>query len=217
VHIDRQRERLQDRIATLATLLEGAFVATINAPAAPAAAGAACREWIHDDIAATVRDLEADAIQFLARYRPVANDLQFVTTMLGCCADLQVAAVATCGLDALLQTLDRQAAAAAVPSFDRLAACVSVVVALAADAVGTWDTEAFDRIRESRAEVTEVRERLRKEIAAGVVARRLDAEHLIGLDTAACMLERVAAATASCARRLGRGRAVRVCGQGVAT
>lgn len=209
MHIDRQRERLRERVATLATLLEGALVATIAVPAAAVAAGSARRGVIHDDIAAVARDLQADAIEFLARYRPVATDLQFATTVLGCCADLQVAAVATCGLDALLQTLDREAAVLAVPSFDRLAACVGVVVSLAADAVGEWDAEASDAIRDSHAEVADVRERIRGEIAAGVIARRLDPEHLVGVDAAACMLERVAAATAACVRRLARGRVVR--------
>lgn len=209
MQIDRQRERLRERVATLATLVEGALVATVAAPATAAAAGSARRGVIHDDIAAVARDLQADAIEFLARYRPVATDLQFALTVLGCCADLQVAAVATCGLDALLQTLDRKAASLAVPSFDRLAACVGVVVSLATDAVGEWDAEVSDAIRNSHAEVTDVRERLRSEIAAGIIARRLDPEHLVAVDTAACMLERVAAATAACVRRLSRGQVVR--------
>jgi phosphate uptake regulator len=204
MHIEQHRERLRDRIALQATLLEGAYVTAV-ATAADRAAGPSGRTAIlHDDMVSVAQEVQAEATEFLVRFRPVASDLHFATTVLGCCADLQAAAVATARIDALHGDVERRVARAALPSLDRLASCAYVVVSLMADAVAEWDPAAVDAVTEAQGEVVAVREKLRGEVAAAVVRMEADADTVLRIDTVACLLERIAAVSAACTRRLSR-------------
>lgn len=204
MHIDQHRERLKERIALQATLLENAFVSAVAAFADRPAVPRGRLAMLHDDIVGLAQELHAEATMFLVRFRPVASDLQFATTVLGCCADLQVAAVAAARVDAMSGDAERRAAKQAVPSLDRLASCVYVVVSLMSDAVTEWDSSAVDAVTEAQGEATAVRERLRSEVAAAVVRKEVDADAVMRIDAIACLLERVAAVSAACTRRLAR-------------
>jgi len=204
MHIDQHRGRLRDRIALQATLLEGAYVAAVAAAADRADAPSGRTAMLHDDMVDVAQEVQAEATEFLVRFRPVASDLQFATTVLGCCADLQVAAVAAARIDTLHGEVERRVARAAVPSLDRLASCVYVVVSLMADAVAEWDPSAVDAVAEAQSEVAAVREKLRGEVAAAVVRPEADAATVLRIDTIACLLERIAAVSAACTRRLSR-------------
>ena len=94
MHIDQHRERLRERIALLAALVEGAYVATIASASERSVAPSGRMALLHDDIVSLSQEVQAEATQFLVRFRPVASDLHFATAALGCCADLQVAAIA---------------------------------------------------------------------------------------------------------------------------
>jgi phosphate uptake regulator len=204
MHIDQHRERLRDRIALQATLLEGAYVAAVAAAADRADGPSGRTAMLHDDMQSVAEEAQAEATEFLVRFRPVASDLHFATSVLGCSADLQAAAVAAARIDVLHGDVERRVARAAVPSLDRLASCVYVVVSLMADAVAEWDPSAVDAVTEAQGEVAAVREKLRGEVAAAVVRLEADADTVLRIDTIACLLERIAAASAACTRRLSR-------------
>lgn len=204
MHIDQHRERLRDRIALQATLLEGAYVAAVAAATDRADGPSGRTALLYDDVVTVAQEVQAEATEFLVRFRPVASDLQFATSVLGCCADLQAAAVAAARIDALHGELERRVARAALPSLDRLASCVYVVVSLMADAVAEWDPLAVDAVAEAQGEVAAVREKLRGEVAAAVVGMEGDADTVLRIDTIACLLERIAAVSAACTRRLSR-------------
>jgi len=73
-----------------------------------------------------------------------------------------------------------------------------------ADAVAEWDPSAVDAVAEAQSEVAAVREKLRGEVAAAVVRPEADAATVLRIDTIACLLERIAAVSAACTRRLSR-------------
>ncbi len=95
-------------------------------------------------------------------------------------------------------------AKSAVPSLDRLAACVYVVVSLMVKALNEWDPSAVDSVGEARNEALVVREQVRGEVAEAVVREAADADVVMRIDALACLLERIAAVSASCIRRLAR-------------
>jgi phosphate uptake regulator len=204
MHIDQHRERLRERIALLAALVEGAYVATIASASERSVAPSGRMALLHDDIVSLSQEVQAEATQFLVRFRPVASDLHFATAALGCCADLQVAAVAAARVDAVGGETEWALAKSAVPSLDRLASCVYVVVSLMVDAVNEWDPSAVDAVGEARNEAVVVREQVRAEVAEAVVRAGLDADAVMRIDAIACLLERIAAVSAACTRRLAR-------------
>jgi phosphate uptake regulator len=204
MHIDQHRERLRERIALLAALVEGAYVATIASASEPPALPSGRVALLHDDIVGLSQEVQAEATQFLVRFRPVASDLHFATVALGCCADLQVAAVAAARADEMGGEIAWALAKSAVPSLDRLASCVYVVVSLMVDAVNAWDPSAVDAVGEVRNEVVVIREKVRAEVADAVVREGTDADVVMRIDAIACLLERIAAVSASCTRRLAR-------------
>lgn len=204
MHIDRQRERLRDRVATLATLVERAFVTTFASASEQAMVPSERLIDIQDDIVGLAHSTHADAIEFLVRFRPVATDLQFVTTALGCSADLQVAAVAIDGVAGLWERLEPTRNADLVPSLDRMMACTHAVVSMASDAIGSWDARGYEAIRAARGDLRAVRELVRSEVAKAAMRPTAPVEGLLDADTASCLLDRVAAASAACVRRLTR-------------
>ena len=204
MHIDRQRERLRDRVATLATLVERAFVTTFASASEQAMVPSERLIDIQDDIVGLAHSTHADAIEFLVRFRPVATDLQFVTTALGCSADLQVAAVAIDGVAGLWERLEPTRNADLVPSLDRMMACTHAVVSMASDAIGSWDARGYEAIRAARGDLRAVRELVRSEVAKAAMRPTALVEGLLDADTASCLLDRVASASAACVRRLTR-------------
>lgn len=204
MHIDQHRERLRERIALLAALVEGAYVATIASASEPPVVPSGRIALLHDDIVSLSQEVQAEATQFLVRFRPVASDLHFATAALGCCADLQVSAIAAARADEIGGELEWALAKSAVPSLDRLAACVYVVVSLMVDAMNEWDPSAVDAVGDAWNEALVVREQVRGEVADAVVRAEMDVDAVMRIDAIACLLERIAAVSASCTRRLAR-------------
>lgn len=204
MHIDQHRERLRERIALLAALVEGAYVATTASGSEPPVAASGRMAILHDDIVTLSQEVQAEATQFLVRFRPVASDLHFATAVLGCCADLQVAAVAAARADEMGGEHEWALAKSAVPSLDRLVSCVYVVVSLMVDALNEWDPSAVDAVGEARNDAILVREQVRDEVAKAVVRAGSDADLVMRIDAIACLLEQITAMSVSCTRRLAR-------------
>ena len=204
MQIDQHRERLRERIALLAALVEGAYVATIVSASEPPVVASGRMALLHDDIVSLSQEVQAEATQFLVRFRPVASDLHFATAVLGCCADLQVAAIAAARADEIGGEVAWALAKLEVPSLDRLVSCVYVVVSLMVDAVNEWDPSAVDAVGEARNEAIVVRDKVRAEVADAVVRAEMDGDAVMRIDALACLLERIAAVSASCTRRLAR-------------
>lgn len=204
MHIDQHRERLRERVALLAALVEGAYVATIASASERPVTPSGRMALLLDDIVSLSQEVQAEATQFLVRFRPVASDLHFATAALGCCADLQVAAIAAARADEIGGEQEWALAKSTVPSLDRLASCVYVVVSLMVDAVNEWDPSAVDAVGEARNEVVVIREKVRAEVADAVVRDGVDADAVMRIDAVACLLERIAAVSAACTRRLAR-------------
>jgi hypothetical protein len=61
-----------------------------------------------------------------------------------------------------------------------------------------------DAVGEARNEAVVVREQVRAEVAEAVVRAGLDADAVMRIDAIACLLERIAAVSAACTRRLAR-------------
>jgi hypothetical protein len=61
-----------------------------------------------------------------------------------------------------------------------------------------------DAVGEARNEVVVIREKVRAEVADAVVREGVDADAVMRIDAVACLLERVAAVSAACTRRLAR-------------
>lgn len=204
MHIDQHRERLCERLSLLATLVESAFVTTMASAAERSFLEGGRLAIIHDEIASLALAIHAEAVEFLVRFRPVATDLQFATTTLACCADLQVAAVAIEGFAGLMGRVDPSTFSESVPSIDRMASCVHTVVSLAADAIAERDGSAYEAVRELHADAAAVRELVRHEVTVAVIRPQAAIDRLIEVDAAGCMLERIAAVAAACVRRLAR-------------
>jgi len=202
MQIDQHRARLRERLSRLATLVEAAFVATIASAAERRLVPLGRLPTLHDDIAALAHEIHVDAVEFLVRFRPVATDLQFAATVLACSADLQMSAVAIDGLAGLVDGIDVPTVADSVPALDRLMSSAHVVVSLATDAICEWDAAAHDAVRTACDHARALRERIRAEVAAGVVRPQAAVERLLDADAAGCLLERIAAAAAACVRRL---------------
>jgi phosphate uptake regulator len=208
MQIDQHRAQLRERLARLATLVEAAFVATIASAAERRLVPLGRLPTLHDDIAGLAHEIHLDAVEFLVRFRPVATDLQFTATVLACSADLQVSAVAIDGLAGLVASLDEPAVADHVPALDRLMSSAHVVVSLATDAICEWDAAAHDAVRTGCDQAQTLRERIRDEVAAGMMRPQAAVERLLDADAAGCLLERIAATSTACVRRLaGTGAA----------
>jgi len=95
-----------------------------------------------------------------------------------------------------------------VPALDRLMSSAHVVVSLATDAICEWDAAAHDAVRTGCDQVRTLRERIRDEVAAGMMRPHAAVERLLDADAAGCLLERIAATSTACVRRLaGTGAA----------
>jgi hypothetical protein len=104
--------------------------------------------------------------------------------------------------------IDVPAVVESVPALDRLMSSVHVVVSLATDAICEWDAAAHDPVRIGCDQARTLRERIRDEVAAGVVRPQAAVEWLLDADAAGCLLERIAATSTACVRRLaGTGAA----------
>lgn len=198
---DDHQEQLRERIALLATLVEDAYAQAIRTRVLSVVTDAAPAPTTHDMLPRLQAGIHPDVLAYLARFRPVAADLRFATTILGCAFDLREAADAIAGVQCIL---DETACPEVSAAISRLTTLVHVVVCVMADAVVAWDATASGAIGVAQQEVAMVRDQMHGEIAKALVRPGADAGSLIEIDASGCLLTRISSASASCVRRLSK-------------
>lgn len=196
--VARHRARLHERLVWVAVGVEKAYAQAI-APTGLPAAVAARPAAMHDSLVSLSIDVRSETMAYMARFRPIAADLRFATTVLGCAFDLQEAAAAVDGIRVTLGGLERPGG---LPHVEWLMSRVHGVVCLMSDAVVAWDARGYEAARALQQAVALSRERMHGEIARALVQPDADVSTLIEIDGIGCLLQRVSAASGSCIRRL---------------
>jgi phosphate transport system protein len=191
-HIERQVDRLKERILRVGTLVEEAIsksiTALINRDVQLAQRVAANDEQI-DRMEVEV---EEECLKILALYQPVAADLRFVVAVLKINNDLERMGDLAKNIAKRVAQLANGEPCELPPEIRVMAMQAQEMVKQSLDAVVQADPALARQVREEDDAVDEYRQQIRRKVLKGIVEHPENVENLLRVNSVSKHIERIA-------------------------